>query len=669
ERLILATGEEGFTYENVYVDMKEYSQTKTYVIRGRDQGEFLSLQMSNQQEIVIPGTDPNEKARMIGATYYSRYNPANEKNCYSNRIELSNNGMTLTTGDLSNGLNFYRSSRAAQVDDNGNVVTDASGNIQYATGEEGLTKELVATGTANGSTLTLTLSNQGTSSDYPNGTVSGTAAGYHANTTLSFPYTVTNGVVNFTNGFSFWDNFTIDVSENKHPLQYLYKMEAGQAYSNEVRVPVYKTDSEITSYSLAQVNADENGEMKLDDPEFSEKIQLSSKTEILRYDVYRWKETDKRSIIATVSGDDEEDLPPDGIAGNQGDWYTVTMNATGTDAYYVGDPVGVSTSSPISWATFVDYYPNLQTDAAHDYLYAPVVELRTKGYKEELDENNNKVVRDDYNTYGGPQQKSANGKLELEIIVPDDGVMSDYSWEDGGNEYAYYNLYFNLKRIDDNSNEVPVVPEGYQFYKIRAWRQVLDMNDKPAPQYLKEQAKYATDSYIQGRMGDATTTKYKMEEFTYPQCVVDMTDNTAAMNNIEEFGSEDVVLSDGVTVKKGAFGALKSGEGSGVEFKIKYVVRVYFAPQDVVTAASTLNGSKATPQEELKNFYVVEAEKTYVVDEDVPTAINNISDVKQIVGVKYYNVAGVESNTPFDGVNIVVTRYNDGSTTTKKILK
>ncbi|MBR6489371.1 MAG: choice-of-anchor D domain-containing protein, partial [Muribaculaceae bacterium] len=186
ERLILATGEEGFTYENVYVDMKEYSQTKTYVIRGRDQGEFLSLQMSNQQEIVIPGTDPNEKARMIGATYYSRYNPANEKNCYSNRIELSNNGMTLTTGDLSNGLNFYRSSRAAQVDDNGNVVTDASGNIQYVTA---VNKELVATGSANGSTLTLTLSNQGVSTDYPNGTVSGTAAGYHANTTLSFPYT------------------------------------------------------------------------------------------------------------------------------------------------------------------------------------------------------------------------------------------------------------------------------------------------------------------------------------------------------------------------------------------------------------------------------------------------------------------------------------------------
>lgn len=666
ERVILATGEEGFSYENVYVDMKEYSQTKTYVIRGRDQGEFLSLQMSNQQEIVIPGTDPNEKARMIAATYYSRYNPANEKNCYSNRIELSNSGLTLTAGDLSNGLEFYRSSRAAKVDTIGNVVTDAQGNIEYA---DSVHKELVATGVASGSTLTLTLSNQSASTDYPNGTVSGTAAGYHANSTLSFPYTITDGVVHFTNGFSFWDNFTVDVSKNTHPLQYLYKMENGEAYSNQVRVPIYKTDSKITSYSLAQVEGDENGEMKLEDPEFSEKIQLSSKTEILRYDVYRWKENDTRSIIATVDGDDELDLAPDGLAGNQGDYYTVTMNATGTDVYYVGDTVSVSTTSPINWVTFVDYYPNKQTDAAHDYLYAPVIELRTKGYKEELDANENKVPRDDYNTYGGPQQKAANGKLELNIIPPEEGVMSDYSWEDGGNEYAYYNLYFNLKRIDDSSNEIPVVPEGYQFYKIRAWRQILDMNDNPAPQYLREQAKYANNAYIQGRMGDATTTKYKIEEFTYPECVVDMTDNTAAMNKIEEFGSEDVEIEDGVFVKKGAFGALKAGEGSDVEFKIKYVVRVYFAPADVVTAASALNGSKATPQEELKNFYVVEAEDTYVVDDKVPTAINNILDVKQVVGVKYYNVAGVESNTPFQGVNIVVTRYSDGSMTTKKILK
>ena len=42
---------------------------------------------------------------------------------------------------------------------------------------------------------------------------------------------------------------------------------------------------------------------------------------------------------------------------------------------------------------------------------------------------------------------------------------------------------------------------------------------------------------------------------------------------------------------------------------------------------------------------------------------------KSINNVKYYNVAGMESNVPFDGVNIKVTTYNDGTTSTCKVIK
>lgn len=56
-------------------------------------------------------------------------------------------------------------------------------------------------------------------------------------------------------------------------------------------------------------------------------------------------------------------------------------------------------------------------------------------------------------------------------------------------------------------------------------------------------------------------------------------------------------------------------------------------------------------------------------ENDVPTAISTVSVNGMVESVKYYNVAGVESNEPFEGVNIVVTRYSDGSTTTTKVLK
>lgn len=58
--------------------------------------------------------------------------------------------------------------------------------------------------------------------------------------------------------------------------------------------------------------------------------------------------------------------------------------------------------------------------------------------------------------------------------------------------------------------------------------------------------------------------------------------------------------------------------------------------------------------------------------DQVITAINNIytDGYREVVGVDYVNVAGMVSDKPFSGVNIVVTRYSDGSKTTmKKIFK
>ena len=42
---------------------------------------------------------------------------------------------------------------------------------------------------------------------------------------------------------------------------------------------------------------------------------------------------------------------------------------------------------------------------------------------------------------------------------------------------------------------------------------------------------------------------------------------------------------------------------------------------------------------------------------------------KTVNNVKYYNVAGMESNVPFEGINIQVTTYNDGTTSTSKVIK
>ena len=52
----------------------------------------------------------------------------------------------------------------------------------------------------------------------------------------------------------------------------------------------------------------------------------------------------------------------------------------------------------------------------------------------------------------------------------------------------------------------------------------------------------------------------------------------------------------------------------------------------------------------------------------VVTSVATVSAAKQVVGVEYVNLAGQRSARPWGGVNIVVTRYSDGTTASTKAL-
>ena len=77
----------------------------------------------------------------------------------------------------------------------------------------------------------------------------------------------------------------------------------------------------------------------------------------------------------------------------------------------------------------------------------------------------------------------------------------------------------------------------------------------------------------------------------------------------------------------------------------------------------------------LANVLLVTPNHMAYLAADAMAMMNNNSGVehvtidKQIAGVRYINVAGQESETPFDGVNIVVTTYTDGTTTAVKVMK
>lgn len=51
------------------------------------------------------------------------------------------------------------------------------------------------------------------------------------------------------------------------------------------------------------------------------------------------------------------------------------------------------------------------------------------------------------------------------------------------------------------------------------------------------------------------------------------------------------------------------------------------------------------------------------------TGVNDMTTAKAISSVKYVSATGIESDKPFDGVNIVVTTYQDGTMSTTKVVK
>ena len=53
---------------------------------------------------------------------------------------------------------------------------------------------------------------------------------------------------------------------------------------------------------------------------------------------------------------------------------------------------------------------------------------------------------------------------------------------------------------------------------------------------------------------------------------------------------------------------------------------------------------------------------------DPSTGVIEIMPNNEVVDVTYYNVQGMQSDKPFSGINIVVTRYSNGATTTTKVL-
>ena len=744
-----------FEYDD-YVDMQQNGQQVTYVVRGQDKEQFLTLQMSNEESFIIPGLDKAEQLQLAlnSDHYYSRFYPQTAKNYYSNRFYIKNNiGTNVKAKYLENGttFTFYR------VPDVGGVAAESI--------EEYIAQNRVAFATAtvaskdNGNG-TLTIAPVTTNVDYWDG--SEYIYGYKTPaTSATFTYDASNENSDVIfNDLKIIDNFSVSVEGNTHPNNYGYYVElqtavnfdladgttSNKARSNSILIPTHKTAMSASVYDWDDVLSDTKHQLPLAN-EFDITVKQSSKSEILGYYAYRWNSQygtdDKPYAIITGAADNEQDISPNGQAGNQGEYYTVAMN---TDYTSQVDFNGATTVQ----APFIDNFIKTVADV---YTYAPVVEV----FAPATAVNEDGTDRDDYNTYGASLTNLASAKIEVDVEkYANQGGQYTYEWTAGNNTYTYYLVQLKVNVLD--------LPANYNVAKVRVWRKI-------EKQYLGEQNPTQNTPDYSWRINNIDNETGELLYIDKEDCQVR-----------ESLGDKQ----DDNGVYAGTFGALKLENGD--EIPMEFVVRVYFTKDGDDTPAVTydpiyvigdigngwsnttsigqltsadgstytgtittgnsnayitftttledantnwfgaVNANYNAPFDEYVAYYwgssvkafVLSPNKTYnitvsdfhkksdnynnytagtvaiteanakapmlrgtndgkyyiaevpVSDKltyDIPTFIYGVESVKEVARVKYYNLAGVESDVPFQGVNIEVTTYDDGSRTTRKIMK
>lgn len=116
----------------------------------------------------------------------------------------------------------------------------------------------------------------------------------------------------------------------------------------------------------------------------------------------------------------------------------------------------------------------------------------------------------------------------------------------------------------------------------------------------------------------------------------------------------------------GLSNALYRGDQIKIEKNPVNVARIKFAADDTFKGGDIKAYLKYT---DYANNDFVNEECIMASIKAPEVAVENINAGKAVAGVKYYNVAGQAADSAFEGVNIVVTTFADGTQNVVKVVK
>ncbi len=249
---------------------------------------------------------------------------------------------------------------------------------------------------------------------------------------------------------------------------------------------------------------------------------------------------------------------------------------------------------------------NIITGVPTDYMsYQPVI--WTFG--------EDRVKADGENSYGSPIWKTGVASTEVQAT----GVHTEGEtgvWKDENNEscWIYYPTFSVYGYVPEDASVT------YEPFMFRVWRDCEDIRGY----YFGENGKPVNDP-----AADRSPSKLIFEQLT---------------------------TEDGIENEGGEWDVNPYGFGAKQDAKIQFRVRFYYKKSGV----NNMRGEEAAPL-----YYVVENILDWT---EITTSVHELN-VAGVESVTYINAQGVMSNKPFDGMNIVITRYSDGSTKTTKMIR
>ena len=602
----------GETFQYNYNEKQGFEGREiTYVVSGQPTDAlFINYKeaYSNDDKVFIPGLDPDEGLRLnIGTTSTSDYDLATETNQYKNLITIDHNLVNthVRYGNLKAGskLAFYR----YDVDHNSEAKKIAELEIVSVNKREDgwfYNKQYYLDYKYNLSFFYQ--ENEAT----PKTNLTG--ATYSLKTNSSYTDNTTKEI-DF-NGFkinSFNDEFCASTATNEHPASYEYKA----SFSNLN----HSTQTELHSaYSTIKVHKTT--------PDLADKaITL--------------EDVENDNVCSTRIHKGEHDASP-AIQFTLDQDRRVAMynvNQIRNQEQNQAEEVGLAQRLP-SWNYAIYENGSFKQNVSHTeipQIHDASAKVGKNDYVSVI-----KTYRDNdgsYNTYGSPINTTYKLKASVDV---NDKVMSEYVFTSNGKKGRYYQT--DLKITADGT-------DNYEIVKYRVWRQT-NRAMEIVPQYMA-----------------------RLQQDTHP-IVMNSDDegNPSIDQNHNNMQESELVGRPGVGFYPkqidsksihvyDTFGASDVSEDGNLD--VTYIVRLYAKPE----ASNTSARARATTPILAKEYYIGEATITVSFEENTPTGLFDfVAETKTPVRVQYVNMLGQKSDTPFSGMNVVITTYTDGSHSTAK---